>query len=302
MRRIKHIETFNSERAKRMVQTTRQMPKYLSQTLLSIFALICLLGIHPAFADWLQHTTDWQMSNLSMDVVPSEFNRCYGLVGMSVKEAATGILCNHFKFTRGKSDYIPMPVGPYDQTLLEVQYTDDQNRISRFRFVEKDGDGSKCGKYSTWQTEDIERKRNGGLMSSYANPNHLTLPDEKFDKVNWMLDLKSQHRLKETWDLLHSNLIIGMTRHDILDLLGPASARPKERDYSDPAFYQLEREYHDVDYYQLTSPGGDCVPSPIDYLELKYSNDHISAFRIEEITPILRGRTAGWPLRGSSEP
>lgn len=81
-------------------------------------------------------------------------------------------------------------------------------------------------------------------------------------------------RLKERTDFLQSYPVIGMKREEILSLLGPPSASPK------PA----ERDGI-VDYYQLSYSHNQITP--ILFLEFRYSNGRVCAFRTEHIVPAI---------------
>jgi hypothetical protein len=211
----------------------------------------------------------WKRANLTMHNVPSDFNHYYCLVGLSAKEAIN-LVGSRNSFTVNESDFFPMAVGPYDQTLLEVQYTKDHKTVLRFRFVERIGDTVKDGKYSSWQTKDIEPKvRN--YDRRYSNANCLTVANEKFDIQKWLHGIQLNKRTAETWDLLHSYQLMGMTRENVQKVLGPSSPHPNGQ------------RSDNIEYYQISARG--CVlPEPIWYLEFKYFNGRVCAFRTENVT------------------
>ena len=235
------------------------MTNCVSKSLLAALVLMCCSGDIAGANGFFN--TNWQTSNLSMKTVPSEFNSFYRLVGLSVQPPRINLLFNTSKFTKDDSDFFPMSAGPYgNKTVLEVQYTADRKNIRRFRFVQKnDNNGTKCLEYSEWQadvqpnSETIDRCR--------PDPNHLTEMDEPFDRQKWLLI--GMDRMKETWDFLHSRSIVGMTRKQTLEQLGPAS-----------------KSIGNIDYYQLS---GGASMSPTVYLEFQYLNERVSAFRTEEI-------------------
>ena len=76
-------------------------------------------------------------------------------------------------------------------------------------------------------------------------------------------------RLKETTDFLRSYPVIGMRREQLLELLGPPSINPKEQGEGTIDFFQLNQNA--------------CLMNPLLYLEFKYSNGLVSAFRMERI-------------------
>ncbi len=236
------------------------------------FALLGLIQTNPSFADGqIPCTTDWQTSNWTMDPVPQQFNRYYGLVGLRAQRPMLDLFYNRFKFTKDKSEFFPLPDGPYhERTLLEIQYTENHKSVLRFRFVEKNGNDIKGGAYSAWQTDNFQ-PTDGNVNLDQSNITQLNYMSEKFDKRKWHRELAvhSQSRAYETWDLLHSYPLVGMKRQDILDLLGPVST--------------ADEPIEGIDYFRLSFGG--CTPGPIAYLELKYSNDRVTAFRLEEVKP-----------------
>jgi hypothetical protein len=105
-------------------------------------------------------------------------------------------------------------------------------------------------------------------LASIANLNMPEQLPEKFDKQKWQQwpsSIDVNLRLRERWDLLQSYQLVGMSRREIADMLGPPE--------------QKETDSTDVDYYRLNS--NTCGRTPAFYLEFKYSNNRVCAFRTE---------------------
>jgi len=179
-------------------QIMKDSVKYLTLS----FALLGLVRINPSFADGLYGaktscTTEWQTSNWTMDTVPQEFNRYYGLVGLPAQPPMLDLFYNRFKFSKAKSEFFPLNDGPYhENTLIEVEYTEDHRSVLRFRFVEKNGDDIKCGAYSAWQIDNFHPKEsNGNLDQLYIT--QLNYMSEKFDKQKWQHEFAINARRKK---------------------------------------------------------------------------------------------------------
>ena len=152
-----------------------------------------------------------------------------------------------------------------------MQFNND--KVSRFRFVEKQGTKEKVGLYSGWQEQDLGAPHN--FNDDTDMPAALTyFSTQCYDQKIWRTNIGL--RKFQTWDLLHSVPLIGMSRKQIIDLLGTESSPPKQK-------------LDNVGYYRLNSPG-DSIPSPLLYLELKYSNDRVVAFQTETLTENWRVR------------
>jgi hypothetical protein len=254
-----------------------------------------------------------------MDTVPAEFNEYYGLVGSSLAAQAI-LLHGSFESAEGNSRLVPLLAGPYRETLLEVQYTKDEEKILRFRFVKKDAKGFSCGKYSEWQTSSDSMVRSYRYDSTspdrvHASPDHVSKYNERFDKEAWIncfrqvdrvkvsrtkqewkrefsrlkqiWHLFNLSRTKQTWDLLHSYPLIGMKSKEVLALLGPESQSPDE---------SLDDRWDPISYYQISRRSACNESTPVPYLELKYSHDRVSAFRlkseVQEGRPIVQESSA----------
>ncbi len=209
----------------------------------------------------------WQTSNLSMNTVPADFNRYHHFVGTPRGQM---LVTRDLLYAPGTSQYIPFGIGPYvDKSVIEIQFNNDQyHTLARFRFVEKSGTKFVIGQYSSWQTTDFGSRHN--IENSKDTTDQLTFYNNKiFDRKNWVKDFMG--RRDQVWDFLHSNAVIGMSRNQVLNLLGPES----------PPHQYLK----DVGYYQL-QPRSDNISAPKEYLELKYDNDHVVAFKSEVLVQI----------------
>jgi hypothetical protein len=235
--------------------------------------LAVLMGVSPssrgADAHWQtfgQDVSPWESSNPSMDMVSTDFNRYHHFVGTPRKK----VFVNGGEVERKGSLYIPFGNGPYrSKSVLEVKFNNDKDRtVARFRFLEKIGSQFSVGKYSTWQTKDFGSPH--GFDRSSVDTGQLTFYSrETFDRTKWLKDI--WFRSRQTWDLLHSTPIIGMSRTNVVDLLGPESP-PHE-------------PVKDIGYYQITATT-DNLSAPLKYLELKYVDGKVVAFRIEQLRQI----------------
>ncbi|HEY9773014.1 MAG TPA: hypothetical protein V6C81_04330 [Planktothrix sp.] len=214
----------------------------------------------------------WHTANLSKRDFSCEFNDYWGMVG------STQIQIPFFRkepfFKTDSSTYFKLSKGPYEHSLLEVQYGTDHRHIQRFRFVEQAGQRMNEGPYSDWQ-DHLPVDDDG--LSNFGDVRHdplsLFYATQNFTRVSWQFRKLPGHdisvhgdRSRQVWDLLHCYLIIGMTRAEIKDLLG-ASDIPGSG----------------VDTYFLEEPGDywphGKMPS-IRALDLSYQGERVTAFRV----------------------
>jgi hypothetical protein len=209
-----------------------------------------------------------QTSNLSMITLPTDFNRYHHFVGTFRKK----IFVNGGEINRSASLYIPFGKGPYgDKSGIEIEFNNDKDHtIARFRFVENVGAKFVIGKYSSWQTTDFGSPH--GFDRSGDDLDQLTFYSrEKFYRTKWLKDVGG--RWKQVWDLLHTTPIIGLNRSEVLNLLGPESP-PQQR-------------LNGIGYYRLADRT-DHLSAPLKFLELKYDNDRVVAFKSLQLREIER--------------
>lgn len=215
--------------------------------------------------------SNWQTSNVDKETVASDLNRHLYIVGMPQRAlcCCIGWPLNH----TADSDYY-FANGPYKDSLMEVQYTDDHKFVSRFRIVEKIGDKPVVGKFSDWQAINLRKHPNDFMsnesiseLSNHRSPIELCY-GPKFDPAEW------QNRCFGRWsmvsDLVHSYRLIGMNRQEIHKLLGEPSRWHPQYDPAD----ELSRN---SECYQLTFHF--CGNVSTDFLDFAYSNDKVVAFR-----------------------
>ena len=211
----------------------------------------------------------WHTTNLVMSTVATDFNSYHHFVGMPRKRVPVSVLSSN----DGTSLYIPLSPGPYkDKSVLEVQFNSDKEEtVRRFRFLEKSGTKYVTGQFSSWQMKDfgpphgIDRSADMDKLTFYSR--------ECFDQKKWVEGLLFRGR--QVWDLVHSNPLIGMNRTAIKNLLGPQTL--------------LNQKSENIEYYQLGEPS-DNLSAALPFLELKYENNRVAAFRCERLHDANWGR------------
>jgi len=156
---------------------------------------------------------------------------------------------------------------------------------------------------ATWHTSNLS------MDTVPANP--VSKYNERFDKEAWfncfhpvgpytketfksevkrtakIWDLFKLSRTKQIWDLLRSYPLIGMKSKEVLALLGPESQSPDE---------SLDDRWDPISYYQIERRTACKEETPVPYLELKYSHDRVSAFRlkreVQDFGPIVQKSSA----------
>ena len=189
----------------------------------------------------------------------AEYNRYHHIVGASLdKLLLTGPV------VRGDSALASMPTGPYGAaTAIEVRFENNKSRpVKQFRFLQKSGERYEPGDYSTWQKDDMGPPYEVENTSDWHS--QLLLSSENFDSTEWKI--KIALRWTQIWNLLHAYPLIGMDKIQIQKLLGKGDVDDTRRD-ANVVSYRLGEQT-------------DLITS-LPRLELKYHNNHVIAFQVE---------------------
>lgn len=217
---------------------------------------------------------NWHTESYSLKTLGADVNNYYRVVGLP-----RNLIC---QFMSGQPAYNEhghdfFYTAGHPQTFIEVEYSDDAKTIRRFRFMKKWTDSSMELEYGGWQTKDV--RENASDFKTGVSIVSLSLDQDPF-----AMPFASMHFVPENWkkfkpnrggclfDIAHNYPIIGMTRAELIDILGVADDFPKTA--ADPTL-----KFDFTDKYALFEglSGGNWV------LEIAYKDNKAVAFRLSGV-------------------